>query len=80
MPLEQELRSALAEKFLAPAEVARLGSDDDLFDLLDSVQVIRFVAHLEKSYGIIVEDEEISALATLNKAAAFLSQKRRPSA
>lgn len=79
MSLEQELRAALAEKFLAADDVARLKGDDDLFDHLDSVQVLRLVAHLEKAYGIIIEDAEIGELTTLNQAVAFLNHKRSPS-
>ena len=76
MPCEAALRKILADKFLPPGDVERLQADDDLFERLDSVQVIRLIAHLEKAHGIVIDDAEIAELSTLNKAAAFLDRKK----
>jgi acyl carrier protein len=76
MDREAALRKILAERYLPPAEVERLRPDDDLFERLDSVQVIRLVAHLEKTLGIVIDDAEIAELSTLGKAASFLDRKR----
>jgi len=76
MTLEDELRQALAERFLSPAEAAQLGRTDDLFERLDSVQVLRLVAHIEKKYRVQVEDHEIGQLATLDQTLALLKRKR----
>jgi acyl carrier protein len=80
MSREQEFRNLLAEKFLPADYVARLQPDDDLFELLDSVQVLRLVAALEKTYGISVEDADIGSLATLRQATDFLTRKGKTSA
>jgi acyl carrier protein len=59
MNLEEDLRRYLGGDLLLGARAKTLGDADSLFDLLDSVQMLRVVGHLEKSYRIEVEDQEL---------------------
>jgi acyl carrier protein len=36
-----------------------VGADDNLFDLIDSLQMLRMVAHLEKTFRIEIDDFEM---------------------
>jgi acyl carrier protein len=59
MNIEEDLRRYLGGDLLLGARAATLGNDDSLFDLLDSMQLLRVVGHLEKNYRIEVEDHEL---------------------
>ncbi|MDZ4688430.1 MAG: acyl carrier protein [Planctomycetaceae bacterium] len=55
---EAELRAYVASR-LAPEAVQRLTDDSDLFQLLDSMDVIRIVGVLEDRFGVVFEDFEL---------------------
>jgi acyl carrier protein len=61
MPIEKEIRNFIVENFLFGVPDDGLKDDDSLLDrrIIDSTGVMEFVAFLEKSYGIQVEDEEL---------------------
>jgi hypothetical protein len=59
MTEEAELRGYLAREILPPGESVGFGDDDNLFERVDSMQTIRLVAHIEKEYGIEVDDQEM---------------------
>lgn len=77
MSLAAELRTTIASRFL-PDRAADLSNDADLFMLLDSLDVIRLVSQLEKSYRVEVADSEMTAdnLSSINRIAAFIDRKR----
>ncbi len=77
MSLAAELRSTISTRFL-PDRAAELSDDADLFMLLDSLDVIRLVSQLEKSYRVEVADSEMTAdnLSTIKRIAAFIDRKR----
>ena len=77
MTLASELRATIAERFL-PDRSAALSDDADLFLLLDSLDVIRLVAHLEKAYRVEVADDEMNAdnLSSVARLVALVERKR----
>ena len=44
MELEEELRTHLSLRIFPESDASRLGLDDDLLELLDSIELIRVVA------------------------------------
>jgi len=74
-----EIRQFIVQHFL-------FGQDDGLTDdtsflqegIIDSTGVLELVAHLEKSHGIKVADEELTPenLDSINAIAAFVDRKR----
>ena len=54
--VKDTIRSYLADSFLSEARAAALRDDEDLLALLDSLQVLRTVIHLEGAFGIKFED------------------------
>ena len=74
-----QLRSYLVDSFMDESAQATFRDHDDLFKILDSLQVLRMVVQLEKMFDIRVEDSELTAenLGSVEKVAAFLARKRR---
>ena len=61
MSTTNEIRDFIVENFLFGVPDDRLGDDDSLLErgVLDSTGVMELVAFLEKTYEILVEDEEL---------------------
>ena len=76
-----EIESAVGDyiraSFLADAGAA-LGWDDDLLEVLDSLQVIRTILFVETSFGVKVEDADMTPenLGSVSKLAALVARKR----
>lgn len=76
--VKQDIRKFVVDNFL-------FGQDDGLAEdasfleigLIDSTGVLELVAHLEKTYGIKVNDDELSPvnLDSINAIAAFVERK-----
>ena len=62
MNLEEHLRNYILEECLPGEEPDMLADDDDLIEtgVLDSLAVMKLVAHLEKTFQIKVPTEEIN--------------------
>jgi len=74
----QEVRQFIVSNYLYGQE--RTFNDDDSFmgeGIIDSTGVLQLVAFLEESYGITVEDEELTPenLDSLNNVAGYLARK-----
>ena len=75
--IKESIRSYVSS--LLPEERARaLRDDDDLLAVLDSLQVLRTVIHLEGLFGIKVEDGDLTPenLGSVEKLAALVARKR----
>ena len=61
--VEREVREYLLQEFLPGRDPATLTPETELMaeGLLDSISVIRLVAHLEETYGMELEPHEYSA-------------------
>lgn len=76
--MEKELVSYIRREFLDEEDAAGFETDSDLMGLLDSVQVLRLVNHVEEEYGVEIDDSEISIdnLGTPSRIATFVRSKR----
>jgi acyl carrier protein len=62
MTIEQKIRAFIVENFLFGESDDNLKDDDSLLEnsIIDSTGVLELVAFLEETYGIELDDEEIS--------------------
>ena len=86
--LEQEIFDAIVERMelaevIAELPPEKLAFDTPLFEsrdpdgiALDSVDSLELVVLLQEKYGIEVEDEEMSRLVSVEKIAAFVTEKK----
>lgn len=77
----QRVREFIVENFLYGQE--RLLKDDDSFlgeGIVDSTGVLQLVAFLEETYGIAVEDEELTPenMDSIRSIVSYLSRKMNP--
>jgi acyl carrier protein len=81
--LEQELRRFVVENYLFGEGDGQLSNDDSFLDkgIIDSTGVLELVSHLEKTYAIKVQDEELipENLDSVNRLTRFLRTKLPPS-
>lgn len=79
MSLKDTLRDYVTDAFLEGGATATLQDDDDLMQVLDSLQVLRLVAEVEKRYGIHVENSDLTPehFGSVEKLATYVAQKQR---
>ena len=82
MSLEKALRRLLRDPNLLGELAESVAGDDNLFDLIDSMQMLRIVANLEKTFRIEIEDFEMipDNLKSINAFVGLLERKLGPSA
>lgn len=75
--IEERVRQFLLTSFLADPVPEAFRNDDDLFLLLDSLQILRLVVQIESMFGIKVEQQELSVenLSSVQRIAAFVFRK-----
>jgi acyl carrier protein len=74
--IEDRVRTFVVGSFLADG-TAPPGPDDDLFALLDSLQVLRTVVWIEEQFGVKVTDGDLTAenLGTVARVAVFIGAR-----
>ena len=79
MNFEEELRTYLAGRFQVGTAAAPIPGDADLFALVDSIQILRIVAHLEKTHRIRIDDRELipENLRSIEQLVALVDRKRQ---
>lgn len=78
--IAQQVRSFLAENYFLGQDYSFEDSDSFLErGIIDSTGVLQLVAFLEETYGITVEEGELTPenLDSINNISAYLSRKRR---
>ena len=77
--IRKELRSFILETFLFGDESQGFENADSFMEkgIIDSTGVLELVSHLEQTYGITVEDEEMvpANLDSVDNLAAFVARK-----
>jgi acyl carrier protein len=81
MNLENQIRRFIAEHFFIKGGEAAVADDMSFLEtrIMDSTGVLEFVTYLESTFGIKVEDEELTPdnLDSVRLAAAYVERKRR---
>jgi acyl carrier protein len=79
MNVKDALRDYVARSFLNDGQTPALADDTDLMELLDSLQVLRMVADLEKRFSIHVGNDDLTAdnFGSVEKLAGFIGRKRQ---
>ena len=77
--IEEQVRRFVAESFL-PDGAEPPAAGDDLFALLDSLQVLRLVVWVEERFGVAVGDGDLTAdnLGSADRVAAFVARRAAP--
>lgn len=72
------IKSYIQTSFSSPEDALELGVDDDLLDVLDSLQVLRMIMDLEVEYQIKFDNSEMTPenLGSVQRLAAFVDAKR----
>jgi acyl carrier protein len=78
--LSEKIREYIRDSFLPEGDV-ELRDDDDLLQVLDSLQILRMVLDLESMHSIKVDNSELTPenLGTIERLSAFLDRKLRES-
>jgi acyl carrier protein len=77
--IEGHVRQFVLTSFLAETPPETFQNSEDLFLLLDSLQILRLVVHIESTFGIKVQQQELSAenLSSVQQIGAFVARKCR---
>jgi acyl carrier protein len=77
--IEGKIRAYVADSFLSGPDTETFRNNDDLFRILDSLQILRTVLQLEALFGIKVADSELTAanLGSIENMAQFVARKRQ---
>ena len=77
--IKAQVRQYIAANFLMGANVAELGDHDSFMgqNVIDSAGVLELIAHLEQTYGIKVDEDEMipDNLDSLNGVGRYLQRK-----
>lgn len=78
MSLKDTLRDYVTDSFLEGGQTATIQDDDDLMQILDSLQILRLVAEVEKRYAIHVENSDLvpEHFGSVDKLAAYIARKQ----
>jgi len=85
-PLKTEIKHAIVRSLRLPIGADEIGDDTPLFGEglgLDSIDVLELVLELERSFGVLIGDEEVGreVLRSVDTIAAFIRKHRaNPSA
>ena len=77
--IQDQVRGYVIDSFLKGTQAETFRNDDNLLLVLDSLQILRMVLHLESSFSIKVTDGELTPenLGSVAKIAAFVDRKRQ---
>jgi acyl carrier protein len=75
--IEDRIRNSIVSSFLDEEQAGAFRNDDDLLQILDSLQILRLLVELESHYQFKVDNSELlpENLATVEKLAAFVTRK-----
>lgn len=78
MNIKDTIREYVTDSFLAEGQTATLSDDDDLMEVLDSLQILRMVTDLENRFGIQVDNSDLTPenFGSVERLAAFVARKQ----
>ena len=76
MNIEDKVKTHIVESFLSAADAQAFRNDDDLLAILNSLQILRMVIDLERSFSIKIDNSELTAenLGSVEKISALIAQ------
>src|SRR5262245_50790629 len=76
--IETAVRSFVTSSYLSADQAGRFKNDDDLLSVLDSLQILRMIIHLESRFAIKVANSDLTPenLGSVDRVAALISQKQ----
>ena len=79
MDLKDTIRNYVTDSFLTEGQTATIQDDDDLMEVLDSLQILRMVADVEKRFSIQVDNSDLTPenFGSVEKLAAFIQRKQQ---
>jgi len=77
-PTADIIRDFIVQNFGSTEGISTISVDDDLLELLDSLQVLRLIMELEKKYTIKFENKDMTPeiLGSASKLSLFVETKR----
>jgi acyl carrier protein len=78
MNTKDRIRTYVTNSFLTGGQTATLQDDDDLMEVLDSLQILRMVTDLEGEFSIHVDNGELTPenFGSVDRLAAFIARKQ----
>ena len=78
MNVKDRIRQYVADAALARGQGSTPGDDDDLLQVLDSLQVLRMMLQMEREFSIRIENSDLTPenLGSVEKLAALVARKR----
>jgi acyl carrier protein len=79
MNIKDTIHEYLADSLIAEGQTATIADDDDLMEVLDSLQILRMVSDLENQFSIHVDNGDLTPenFGSVEKLAAFVARKQR---
>lgn len=79
MNVKEAIRGYIADSFLAQGQTTTVADDEDLMEVLDSLQILRMVAEVEKRFSIHVDNGELTPenFGSVDRLAAFVARKEQ---
>jgi acyl carrier protein len=80
-PLKTEIKHAIVRSLRLPISADEIGDDTPLFGEglgLDSIDVLELVLELERSFGVLISDEQVGVevLRSVDTIASFVTKQR----
>lgn len=78
MNIKDRIRAYLTDSFLDGGQVSTLQDDDDLMEVLDSLQVLRLATDLEGQFGLHVDNSELTPenFGSVDRLAEYIARKQ----
>ncbi len=79
MNIKDTIRDYVTDSFLGGGQTATIQDDDDLMEVLDSLQILRVVSELEDRFSIRIHNADLSPenFGSVERLAAFVARKQQ---
>ncbi len=76
--IKDTIREYVLDSFLTDGEKATIQDDDDLMNVLDSLEVLRMVADLARHFSIDIDNSDLTPenFGSVEKMAAYVAKKQ----
>ncbi|MCG6156502.1 acyl carrier protein [Rubinisphaera margarita] len=76
--IQQQIRDYIVSTAIDDGQADSLENDDDLLQILDSLQILRMVIEFESMFGVTIDNSDLSpeTIGTINRIATFIHEKK----